>query len=218
MILSDLLGAEVFAPRWVGYVIDVRSCWTPTATDQPTPTARLYGLVVSPHARTSTLGLRASAASVAVAGCQRWSRWRHRDSFLVLWSDVPAARTGSRPTPARLRPVVAGAVPIRDDPARVEFREMAMESAGNPFDRVTLDQLRTRSSAKWRVFPADVLPLWVAEMDDRSPSRSPGGHGRLDRRRHRLPAGTALRRGAGRVRREAGAGTGSPWSVQTCPT
>ena len=40
---------------------------------------------------------------------------------------------------------------------------MAME--GNPFDRVTLDQLRTRTSAKWRVFPPDVLPLWVAEMD-----------------------------------------------------
>ena len=40
-----------------------------------------------------------------------------------------------------------------------------MESAGSPFERVTLDQLRTRTSAKWREFPSDVLPLWVAEMD-----------------------------------------------------
>ena len=40
-----------------------------------------------------------------------------------------------------------------------------MESAENPFERVTLDQLRTRRSAKWQVFPPDVLPLWVAEMD-----------------------------------------------------
>ena len=40
-----------------------------------------------------------------------------------------------------------------------------MEAAENPFERVTLDQLRTRKSAKWRVFPPDVLPLWVAEMD-----------------------------------------------------
>lgn len=29
----------------------------------------------------------------------------------------------------------------------------------------SLDQLRTRTSAKWRSFPADVLPLPVAEMD-----------------------------------------------------
>ena len=42
---------------------------------------------------------------------------------------------------------------------------MAMESAGSPFDRLTLAQLRTRTSAKWRAFPPDVLPLWVAEMD-----------------------------------------------------
>ena len=28
-----------------------------------------------------------------------------------------------------------------------------------------LEQLRTRTSEKWRRYPADVLPLWVAEMD-----------------------------------------------------
>lgn len=27
------------------------------------------------------------------------------------------------------------------------------------------DQLRTRKSLKWRTYPADVLPMWVAEMD-----------------------------------------------------
>ncbi|RIJ71038.1 aminotransferase class I/II-fold pyridoxal phosphate-dependent enzyme [Nakamurella silvestris] len=30
-----------------------------------------------------------------------------------------------------------------------------------------LDQLRTRTSVKWRTYPDDVLPLWVAEMDYR---------------------------------------------------
>ena len=40
-----------------------------------------------------------------------------------------------------------------------------MESARSPFEQVNLDQLRTRTSAKWRAFPSDVLPLWVAEMD-----------------------------------------------------
>jgi len=33
------------------------------------------------------------------------------------------------------------------------------------FDRVPLPDLRRRTSEKWRRYPADVLPLWVAEMD-----------------------------------------------------
>jgi cystathionine beta-lyase len=35
----------------------------------------------------------------------------------------------------------------------------------NPLELLTLEQLRRRTSAKWRTFDADVLPLWVAEMD-----------------------------------------------------
>jgi cystathionine beta-lyase len=35
----------------------------------------------------------------------------------------------------------------------------------NPLQALTLDQLRRRTSMKWRTHPADVLPLWVAEMD-----------------------------------------------------
>lgn len=35
----------------------------------------------------------------------------------------------------------------------------------DPFDRLTLDDLRQRQSLKWRAHPPDVLPLWVAEMD-----------------------------------------------------
>lgn len=38
------------------------------------------------------------------------------------------------------------------------------ERAVAPFD-VPLDQLRRRTSEKWRRYPADVLPLFVAEMD-----------------------------------------------------
>lgn len=33
------------------------------------------------------------------------------------------------------------------------------------FDRVTEAELRTRRSAKWSLYPVDVLPAWVAEMD-----------------------------------------------------
>ena len=35
----------------------------------------------------------------------------------------------------------------------------------HPFDDVTEATLRRRTSAKWAVYPADVLPAWVAEMD-----------------------------------------------------
>jgi cystathionine beta-lyase len=35
----------------------------------------------------------------------------------------------------------------------------------NPLRVLTLDHLRRRTSMKWRTYPEDVLPLWVAEMD-----------------------------------------------------
>jgi cystathionine beta-lyase len=35
----------------------------------------------------------------------------------------------------------------------------------HPFDELTEASLRRRQSAKWKVFPDDVLPAWVAEMD-----------------------------------------------------
>ncbi len=40
-----------------------------------------------------------------------------------------------------------------------------MSDSANPFEQVSLGQLRRRTSIKWRQHPADVLPLWVAEMD-----------------------------------------------------
>jgi cystathionine beta-lyase len=33
------------------------------------------------------------------------------------------------------------------------------------FENLSLESLRARQSAKWRTYPADVLPAWVAEMD-----------------------------------------------------
>ncbi|MFI6229552.1 MalY/PatB family protein [Micromonospora echinospora] len=35
----------------------------------------------------------------------------------------------------------------------------------NPLTVLTLDELRQRTSVKWRAHPSDVLPLWVAEQD-----------------------------------------------------
>lgn len=41
----------------------------------------------------------------------------------------------------------------------------APSAARNPLTVLTLDDLRQRSSVKWRMHPPDVLPLWVAEQD-----------------------------------------------------
>ncbi len=38
-------------------------------------------------------------------------------------------------------------------------------TSGNPLERLSIERLRTRTSEKWRKYPADVLPLWLAEMD-----------------------------------------------------
>ncbi|MFJ8077147.1 MalY/PatB family protein [Streptomyces sp. NPDC096176] len=38
-------------------------------------------------------------------------------------------------------------------------------TTANPLERLCLDQLRRRTSMKWRTYAPDVLPLWVAEMD-----------------------------------------------------
>jgi hypothetical protein len=93
MILTDLLGSRVFGPDFLGYVTDARFVLDPLSSDQPMPKARLYGIVVSPHAKSSSLGferveVRSPWPIAAVV------RWRHRDSFLVAWDDI--ARLDSR--------------------------------------------------------------------------------------------------------------------------
>jgi len=40
-----------------------------------------------------------------------------------------------------------------------------MPDAAAAFDAVSWDELKQRRSAKWRHYPPDVLPSWVAEMD-----------------------------------------------------
>lgn len=54
---------------------------------------------------------------------------------------------------------VGGTSPTGGVPEAGEF--------ANPLEELSLEQLRHRGSMKWRTHPADVLPLWVAEMDVR---------------------------------------------------
>ena len=57
MIITDLLGARVFGPEFVGFVSDVRFSFDTSSIGQ---SAQLYGIIVSPHARSSSLGFERS--------------------------------------------------------------------------------------------------------------------------------------------------------------
>ena len=93
MILSDLLGSEVYGPDRVGYLTDVRFVLDEISADQPMPAARLHGLIVSPHTRSSTMGFERLDIHSPWPLAQ-FEHWLHRDSFLVLWSDIAAMEPG----------------------------------------------------------------------------------------------------------------------------
>lgn len=117
MILSDLLGSRVYGGDFLGYVSDARFLLDEQNFDQPTPTARLYGLVISPHARSSSLGFERSEVKspwpiAAVV------RWRHRGSFLVRWNDVEQLSDGRvdlRSGYRRFSSMLSGSAAVRPD-------------------------------------------------------------------------------------------------------
>lgn len=62
----------------------------------------------------------------------------------------------------------------------------------NPLEELSLDELRQRTSMKWRTHPDDVLPLWVAEMDVRlAPPVAEALHRAIDAGDTGYPVGTA---------------------------
>ena len=81
MIITELLGARVYGPDFLGFVSDVRFRLDTESIGQP---ARLHGIMVSPHARSSSLGFERSGVR------SPWPiaalvHWRHRGSFLARW-------------------------------------------------------------------------------------------------------------------------------------
>src|ERR1700739_3954527 len=63
----------------------------------------------------------------------------------------------------------------------------------NPLEELTLRQLRLRTSMKWCAHPADVLPLWVAEMDVRlAPTVADALRRAIDNGDTGYPCGTAF--------------------------
>ncbi|MCA2244975.1 pyridoxal phosphate-dependent aminotransferase [Mycobacterium sp. WUMAC-067] len=68
----------------------------------------------------------------------------------------------------------------------------------NPLEELTLAQLRLRTSMKWRAHPADVLPLWVAEMDvNLPPTVAEALRRAVDNGDTGYPCGTALAEAVG---------------------
>lgn len=68
----------------------------------------------------------------------------------------------------------------------------------NPLEELTLQQLRLRTSMKWRAHPADVLPLWVAEMDVRlAPTVADALRRAIDLGDTGYPCGTAFAEAVG---------------------
>jgi hypothetical protein len=84
VIITELLGARVYGPDFLGFVSDVRFRLDTQSVGQP---AQLDGIIVSPHARSSSLGFERSGVR------SPWPiaalvRWRHRGSFLARWGDL----------------------------------------------------------------------------------------------------------------------------------
>lgn len=92
MQLSELLGLRVHdaGGRPLGTVTDVRLA---LSADGQSGSPLVFGLVVSPRTGSSYLGYERSRVR-RPAVLAALLRWRHRGTFLTLWSDVQAVSTG----------------------------------------------------------------------------------------------------------------------------
>jgi hypothetical protein len=88
MQLAELLGLPVWDAdaRQVGNLIDLQLTITEKHDGTPS-TPELFGLVISPHTHSSYLGYERSRVNSPrlLAGLLRW---RHRGTYLTLWTDV----------------------------------------------------------------------------------------------------------------------------------
>ena len=93
MQLSDLLGVSVFdaAGRRLGTVTDVRLAIRGNLDSHPGPPS-VFGLVVSPRTGSSYLGYERTDVRRPVV-LAALLRWRHRGTFLTLWTDLHTVGT-----------------------------------------------------------------------------------------------------------------------------
>ena len=115
MILSDLIGSVAHSEgQQVGHVVDVRLTPSGPEYDQPMHRLKIHGLLISPHTNSATLGYaRTDVRSPRPIAAL--DRWRHRDSFLVLWDDVEGIEAGSvtlRPGHPRYSPMLVNSAVV----------------------------------------------------------------------------------------------------------
>jgi hypothetical protein len=109
MILGDLLRCSAYDAdsTFVGHIIDARLSATVGEAGGCLPT-HIYGLIVGPHSSTSFLGYERETTRAPWI-VDRFMRWRHRGTFLVLWADVELivdGRVHLRPGYQRYRAVL----------------------------------------------------------------------------------------------------------------
>jgi cystathionine beta-lyase len=104
--------------------------------------------------RSRTRAARSLRSSGSTRSFSSWPSWSAGvGSVLSASADRPTSREGFA---VRGRPI---------EGAPIFTVVNRLTSDGNPLRGLSLDQLRRRTSMKWRTYAGDVLPLWVAEMD-----------------------------------------------------
>jgi hypothetical protein len=115
MILSDVIGAVARCEgKQIGHVVDARLTPSRPEYDQPMPRLKIHGLLISPHSNSATLGYERSDVR-SPWPIAAFDRWRHRDSFLVLWDDVEGIEAGSvtvRPGHPRYSPTLVNSAVV----------------------------------------------------------------------------------------------------------
>lgn len=114
--------------------------------------AGLFGDEPNAAAITKTTSTPATMAPWARPGSRRNCRHSRPNEFLIL------------PPPALPPRRAVYRAPIQSAARTIRVASVGVVENAFPFD-LTLDQLRQRTSMKWRASDPDVLPLWVAEMD-----------------------------------------------------
>jgi hypothetical protein len=130
MILSDLIGAVARCEgKQVGHVVDARLTPSGPEYDQPMPRLKIHGLLISPHTNSATLGYERTEVR-SPWPLAAFDRWRHRDSFLVLWDDIERNRCWHRHPPARSPAVFADAGQQCGGRSRVRLRRRSATERG----------------------------------------------------------------------------------------
>ena len=140
------------APKHVRATTVMGAAATPAVTRMPDPAGRAAGS--EPALAWSTSGPIRRYAGPRDPAAGRGALRRRSLAVRRLGAAITAPQSGGR---------------VRED---LGAEDAGRGSPCEPFEALSLDQLRARTSIKWRMHGPDVLPLWVAEMDAHAARRA----------------------------------------------